>query len=140
MPIEYHIPLTGIKVSTNKIYAGTHWSKRKSAKDGIASFAAVFCRPVQKIKSYPVEIHYKFFFASRPLDTLNTAVMAKCFEDALRSLGILEDDDPKHVAKTSLEVIAISRQKESAQADAHRHENYAPNEDHLILTIKSYAK
>lgn len=102
--IQYKIPITGVKVSTNKIYAGTHWSKRKQIKDNVLDYAAAFCRPLKAVDTYPVEIHYQFLFLSRPLDTLNTAYLAKCFEDSLVSLGVIKDDSPKYVKKTILEV------------------------------------
>lgn len=37
--------------------------------------------------------------------------MAKMFEDAFRTLGILQDDSPKFVNKSVLEVIEIPRSK-----------------------------
>ena len=140
VPIKYVIPLLGLKTSTNKIYAGEHWSKRKQLKDGITSVAAVFCRPVREIGSYPVEICYRFCFVSRPLDTLNCAYMAKAFEDALRSLGILEDDDPAHVARTVLEVDVFPRKKGPSSNDASGAQGDAPNEDQLEITIIPYVR
>lgn len=138
--IKHTIPLLGLKASTNKIYAGEHWSKRKQLKDGIASVAAVFCRPVRSIESYPVEIRYRFCFVSRPLDTLNCAYMAKAFEDAFRSLGILEDDDPAHVARTVLEVDVFPRKKGSSSDDASSAQGDAPHEDQLEVTIVPYVR
>lgn len=140
LPLRFKIPLAGYKFSTNKIYAGSHWGKRKSVKDGIASIAAVFCRPVARIESYPVEIRYRFCFVSRPLDTLNTAAMAKMLEDAFRSLGILEDDDPAHVARTVLEVDVFPRKKGSSSNDASSAQGDAPNEDQLEVTIIPYVR
>lgn len=96
-------------MSTNQIYAGIHWSRRKKIKDDVISFAAAFCRPVQKVDAYPVEITYRFSFASRPLDTLNCAAMAKMFEDALRALGVLEDDSPKYVTRAIIEVVVLPK-------------------------------
>lgn len=101
--ITYHIPLTGLKVSTNKIYAGQHWSKRKESADAILGIARWFCRPIQKIESYPVEICYKFVFVTKALDTTNCSYMVKMLEDALRSLEILKDDSPQYVARTIIE-------------------------------------
>jgi hypothetical protein len=128
----------GLKVSTNKIYAGQHWSKRQSAKDSFASIAAVFCRPVCKIESYPVEIRYRFFFVSKPLDTLNTAYMAKMFEDAFRALGILKEDSPKYVALSVLEVIELGRPKKPQVPLASRAPSNAQDDDYLIIDIYPY--
>ena len=138
LPLKFRVPLAGYKFSTNKIYAGSHWGKRKSVKDGIASIAAVFCRPAQRIESYPVEIRYRFCFVSRPLDTLNTAAMAKMLEDAFRSIGILEEDDPAHVARSILEVDVLPRKKGSAQVHASRSQIDAQNEDYVEITIIPY--
>jgi len=136
--IVYRIPISGLKKSTNKIYAGEHWSKRKEFKDSVLSYAVHFCRPVQRVDTYPVEIRYKFFFTSRPLDSLNTAYLAKCFEDALHSLGVLEDDDPKHVAKSCLEVIKIDKKKTKTAVVGLGPAQNAQNEDWLEITIKEY--
>lgn len=135
--IHYRIPLRGLKVSTNKIYAGEHWNKRKQLKDSLISVAGYFCRPIQKVESYPVEISYRFIFGTRALDTLNCAYMAKMFEDALRSFGVLEDDDPKCVARTVIEVVALPPEKRSKKADAQRPTGNAEDKDWLELTITS---
>lgn len=138
-PVTYRIPLKGIKFSTNKIYAGIHWAQRKSIKDSITGYAGVFCRPIAAIASYPVSIRYQFVFGSQPLDTLNTAAMAKMFEDAFRALGILEDDDPAHVAQSILEVTRINRSKAAKVHGASRAKGHAQDEDYLEITINEYA-
>lgn len=136
--IHYKIPLRGLKVSTNKFYAGIHWTKRKEIKDGIISIARGFCRPILQVKSYPVQIEYRFFFSSRSLDTLNTAVMAKIFEDAFRAFGILQDDSPKFVGKSILEVIEIPKSRGKKKDVVVRSKDNEENEDYLEITIKSY--
>lgn len=133
--IHYKIPLRGLKFSTNKIYAGIHWSKRKEIKDGILSVTAGFCRPILKVKSYPVRIVYRFVFRSRSLDTLNTAAMAKMFEDAFRTLGILQDDSPKFVNKSELEVIEVSRKKGEKQMDGKGSSISKEDEDYVEIDI-----
>ena len=136
--IVYRIPISGLKKSTNKIYAGEHWSKRKEFKDSVLSYAVHFCRPVQRVDTYPVEIRYKFFFTSRPLDSLNTAYLAKCFEDALHSLGVIEDDNPKHVARSVLEVVKLDGKKTAPKSPHVGPAQNAKNEDWLEITIKKY--
>ena len=135
--MRFRIPLLGLKTSTNKIYAGEHWSKRKHLKDSVLSVAGYFCRPAKRIESYPIEIRYRFLFGTRALDTLNTAYMAKMFEDALRTLGILEDDDPKYVARSVLEVDAWPRPKRPQESDASWPKANAQDKDWLELTITS---
>ncbi len=136
--ITYHIPLTGLKVSTNKIYAGIHWTKRKESADAIHSVATGFCRPVQKVQSYPVEIRYKFVFVTRPLDTLNCAYMAKCIEDAFRAIGILEDDSPSYVARTIIEVHEQSKGKSKKRLKSSSKEDAEKEvEDRVEIIINS---
>lgn len=150
LPLTYRIPLTSfqpgkkgkereehLKFSTNKIYAGTHWGKRKSIKDVIARHAEIFCRPAARIVSYPVEIRYRFCFVTRPLDTTNTTALVKMFEDALRAIGILEDDDPSHVVRTIIEVVALrkpKRPKTDVALGASKNESF---EDSVVIHISS---
>src|SRR3990167_5356300 len=142
LPLTYRIPLTSLqegkkgkrkeehlKFSTNKIYAGTHWGKRKSIKDVIARHAEFFCRPAARIVAYPVEIRYRFCFATRPLDTTNTTALIKMFEDALRTIGILEDDDPAHVVRTIIEVVVLRKPKGSKANDSLGTQENEPYED-----------
>ncbi len=133
--IKYTIPLNGIKFSTNKIYAGIHWTKRKEIKDSISSYVFAFCRPVKRVKSYPVEIEYKFLFGTKPLDSLNTAAMAKMFEDAFRAAGILEDDDPRYVKRSILEVNVVPKEEGQKKLSAQRKQANAKNEDSVTISI-----
>ena len=104
--IAFTIPLTqGLKQSTNKFYAGTHWTKRKELKNGFLGNVARVCKKLEQIDSYPIQIRYRFIFETRALDTLNCAIMAKCIEDALVSIRVLKEDDPAHVARTIIEVV-----------------------------------
>lgn len=138
--ISYRIPITGIKASTNKIYAGIHWAKRKELKDSVLSYAVGFCRPVQKAGPYPVEIRYRFVFISRALDTLNCSFVAKMFEDAFRAIGILEDDDPQHVARTILEVVVAPKKKSKKGPHDMGPEKVEKDEDWLEIYIESICK
>lgn len=137
--IKYRIPITGLKISTNKFYAGTsNWNKRKQTKDIVLDYAASFCQPDDPVNSYPVEIGYKFIFSSRALDTLNTAIMAKMFEDALCALKILEDDSPSYVRRSSLEVVKQTAQKGKETHESFGQKGNAKNEDWLEIIIKPY--
>lgn len=136
--IVYRLPISGLKKSTNKIYAGEHWSKRKEFKDSVLSYVMAFCRPIQKVESYPVEIRYKFILRSRAIDTLNGAYLAKCFEDSFRAVGILEDDDPQHVARTILEVVKIDKKKTQKKSSDVGQAPNEKNEDWLEITINKY--
>ena len=85
------------KISLNSIYSGKHWTKRKADKDNYtliikSQFKGVF----SKDKTY--NVHYTFFFKSRPLDTSNTVYMLKMVEDV-----IFEDDSYKIIPKLTIE-------------------------------------
>ena len=131
------MPLTGLKVSTNKIYAGQHWSKRKKDADSIVSIAGWFFRPIQKIESYPVEICYKFFFVSRALDTTNCSYLVKCIEDALRAFEILKDDSPKYVARTIIESYQCAAEKKEKIGGGQGPKNDKKDEDYVEIIINS---
>lgn len=109
--MSFVIPLDGLKQSSNAIYAGQHWAKRKKFADSVHDRVRIICRKFYAIESYPVQILYQFVFASRALDSTNCSYMVKALEDALRSCQLLEDDDPTHVARTIIEVTKKERTK-----------------------------
>jgi len=86
------------KVSTNKIYAGTHWAQRKKIAD--LYHMSLIEHKGHKVTEYPVEITYIFRFKTKPLDSTNCMFMAKCLEDGLIKNGIIEDDSYQHVSFT----------------------------------------
>lgn len=88
------------KVSMNKIYAGFHWSKRKKLADLYHSYMLAFRK--EKVVSYPVDITYEYTFKSKPLDSLNCALVSKMIEDGMVGCGILKGDDPVHVRSSTL--------------------------------------
>lgn len=137
--IAFKIPITHLKQSTNKFYAGQHWTKRKEFKDSISNTAALFCCKFEPITSFPVSIRYRFLFETRALDTLNTAIIAKCFEDAFRALKILPDDTPQFVRETILEVIKLPAKKQGG-AQASKARAKAQQEDWLEVEISSINK
>lgn len=97
--ISLTIPLPE-KVSSNAVYSGMHWTKRKKIADLYHRF--IRSHLVSKALAYPVDIQYDFRFKSRALDTTNCFFMAKMIEDSLVNMGTLDDDDPKHVRATTI--------------------------------------
>ena len=97
------------KISTNKIYAGIHWTVRKKIADLYHMSLIEYKHKNLKVKNYPVTIDYEFIFKKRPLDTLNCAFMGKLIEDSLVMYDILEDDSPKFVKKCSISSIKGDR-------------------------------
>lgn len=88
------------KVSTNSIYAGMHWAKRKKLAD-LYHQSLLEYRKTQ-IVEYPVDINYIFSFKGKLLDTTNCTYMAKMLEDGLVKNGILKADSPEYVAFTGI--------------------------------------
>lgn len=88
------------KISTNKIYAGMHFRSRKKIVDLYHNY--FIDQKGKTIEHYPVDITYIFTFKTRPLDSLNTAFMAKMIEDSLIKHGVLQDDTPEFVESSTL--------------------------------------
>lgn len=89
------------KVSLNKIYAGIHFRQRSQHKQQYH-----LCVLAAKLAPYdgtfPVHIEYHFRLRGSRLDSLNLAYMAKMTEDALVHAGVLPDDDPRYVTRSTL--------------------------------------
>lgn len=91
------------KVSLNSIYSGMRWKAR-------ADLATLYheelleIRGKVKVKTYPVKIRYEFYFRIKPLDSLNTAFMAKMLEDGLVHAKALVDDSIEYVSESTLAV------------------------------------
>lgn len=112
-----------------------HWTKRKEIKDSILSITRGLCRPVKKVGSYPIQISYRFVFSSRALDTLNTAVMAKMFEDSLCAIGVIEGDSPKYVATSILEIIDQREENKKKGISNKGSKINKENEDYVEIKI-----
>lgn len=91
------INLLGLpKTSTNKIYAGMHWTKRKKLKDAYkAIITSQFKTVFPKTNEYEVE--YNFQFKSRALDITNCSFMIKMIEDV-----IFQDDSYKIIKRVTI--------------------------------------
>lgn len=96
---KFTIPLP-LKVTTNDIYKGMHWAKRKKIVDLYHRELIPYRK--NRITGYPVDIAYIFRFKSRPLDTTNCTFMAKMLEDAMVVNGLLEDDSVEYVGSTTI--------------------------------------
>lgn len=81
--------------STNSIYAGVHWAKRKKHKD---EAAAAVKAAVQDLGLGAVEGRVDLVFrprlgkGQRARDTSNNSYSAKMIEDGLVAAGVLVDD------------------------------------------------
>jgi hypothetical protein len=132
----YRFPVERVRQSTNKIYAGVHWGTRKKYKDDIHDLVLEYCKAVE-IKEYPLSIKYYFDFVGNGLDTLNCAFMAKCVEDSFRAIGMLEDDDPPHVAES---IIEVSEYRVNIKSLSAAERSSADLHDWLTVTIRPFKK
>lgn len=91
------------KVSLNSIYSGMRW-KTRSELATLYHEELLEIKGKVKVKTYPVKIRYEFYFRIKPLDSLNTAFMAKMLEDGLVHSKVLVDDAPAYVTESTLAV------------------------------------
>ncbi|MDR5867941.1 RusA family crossover junction endodeoxyribonuclease [Halomonas koreensis] len=108
-----HLFVEYLGPSTNAIYAGVHWAKRKKAKDDAcrATLAAVRAAGIQPV-SGRVDLVFRPRLGKgvRRRDTSNASMTAKLLEDALVKAGVLADDTEAHVRRVILEPAEINRQ------------------------------
>lgn len=89
------------KVSTNKIYAGMHWTARNKLKDLYQMTMMQFKNKTQEL-DYPIDSTYIFTFKGKMLDVSNCTYMVKLLEDGLKVNKIIPDDDAKHVQSITI--------------------------------------
>lgn len=89
------------KVSSNKIYAGAHWSKRNKLKD---SYLLLTKMPFKKLMPVEglVDLTFDFYFTRNALDSSNCSYMAKMLEDCLVEWKVLKNDTIKYVRSIKL--------------------------------------
>lgn len=86
-----HIP----KVSTNKLYAGKHFSYRTQAKSEMYKVVRL---QTKYVIEDPSEISYTFYWTGRVLDSDNNGIIAKMITDILTN----GKDSYKDITKVSL--------------------------------------
>ncbi len=93
--------------SVNAYYSGRHWGWRMRETKRVFGVVQAACaqwkakmrRPLPRFSN--VRIVAKGYFSHHPLDASNICI--KPYEDALRRLGIIPDDDYTHVRSVTLE-------------------------------------
>jgi hypothetical protein len=87
------------KISLNKWYAGTHWTKRKEIKD---NYKLIIKNQFKEVLSKDKHYHVSYYlcFKTRPLDASNCAAMVKLIEDV-----IFEDDNFKIVESITIQSV-----------------------------------
>jgi len=109
MILKYNIPKEW-KVSTNKIYAWVHWTKRKKISDYYHSLSRADCELLKQITK-KVNLDFEFYFKSRYLDSSNCSFMWKCLEDWLVKNWLLKDDTNKYVWKVSYTSVLMDKEQ-----------------------------
>ncbi|HNG59623.1 MAG TPA: hypothetical protein PKZ52_07330 [Cellvibrionaceae bacterium] len=106
------VPFVG--PSTNSIYAGVHWDKRRNQKEQamIALSALGRINPVSK----PVNIEVTPYLGKgkRGYDVSNYSYTYKLIEDAMVKKGILQDDSPQFVRSVKFNAPVRHSEKHSA--------------------------
>jgi hypothetical protein len=87
-----------IKVSTNRIYGGCHWTQRMDFKNAISLVVHKHKDLFYKPNKYPIDLEMTFEFKGRVLDSSNCSYMAKMVEDSMvKKINVLEGDSIKYV-------------------------------------------
>ena len=107
MILKYNLPKQ-YKVSTNAIYSGIHWRKRKQIADYFHNLTRTDCKQLKQITK-KVNIDFEFYFKSRYLDSSNCSFMWKMIEDSLVKNWLLKDDTNKYVWKISFNSMLIEK-------------------------------
>jgi hypothetical protein len=102
--------------STNAIYAGLHWAKRKKAKDDAlkATMATVRSEGVTAAGSR-VDLIFtpQVGKGVRKRDTSNNSMTAKLIEDALVKAGVLKDDTEQYVRNVTMCPARVDRKAQT---------------------------
>lgn len=88
------------KVSTNEIYSGMHWTKRKKLADLYHQSLIEYRN--ERVINYPIDVTYVFKFKGRVLDCSNCSYMQKLLEDGFRHWKIIEDDTTRYIQSITL--------------------------------------
>jgi Holliday junction resolvase RusA-like endonuclease len=90
------------KISTNEIYANSHWAKRKQHKDNyLQAYLCQFKRLGLNFQG-KIDISICFKFKKNALDADNCSYMCKLLIDCIKEAGIIIDDTPKYVGWVSM--------------------------------------
>ena len=86
------------KISTNKIYAGIHWTRRNKHKEAVRGLGYLV---KGKITEFPVKLKFTFKLKGRVLDCSNLSYMGKMYEDMFVKSGLIPDDTPKYISEVT---------------------------------------
>lgn len=112
LPEGFRLFVPYLGPSTNAVYAGLHWGKRKAEKDASRLMVA---NAVRSAGLMPCQSRVDLVFSprlgkgDRMRDTSNYSLTAKLIEDGLVNVGILADDTARHVRRVILEPATVDR-------------------------------
>lgn len=106
-----------IKVSTNEIYSGMNWKKRRIIAEWYHNLTREDCNEIVTIEE-KVDIVMRFYFKTYAFDSSNCSFMAKMIEDSLTKNNALKDDTNKEVWKFTVESVFIP-EKERKKMEWH---------------------
>lgn len=100
--------------STNSIYSGIHWAKRKKHKaDALAAVKASELPPKPFSGMVDLTFTPQMGKGARKRDTSNGSYSAKMIEDALVECGVLQDDTGEFVRNVTCTPAVVDRTKKS---------------------------
>lgn len=87
----------------NEFFSSGHWATRQKMKSKLETSVklCLLASKMQPIRA-PIEIIYEAAFKGRRFDATNLAAGLKMTEDAMRDMGILENDSPIQIPRVSL--------------------------------------
>lgn len=88
--------------STNAIYAGVHFSKRKKIKDSYLWWFKTVKIPKLEKPLTCDNISFNFYFKKRTYDCDNCSYMSKMIIDCLVKNGYFLDDSPKYIKSITI--------------------------------------
>jgi len=97
---KYRVDLP-LKISTNQIYSGVHWTVRNNHKNIYRNNLVYLFKMIPPPK-VPFILNIDFYFKKNVLDCSNCSYLAKLLEDCLIHAGLIADDNPKVIKKICL--------------------------------------
>jgi hypothetical protein len=87
-------------MSWNKLYAGTHWTKRNAEAERVHSLIYLSLSRSQRVPFLEkVNIFITVYFKNRPFDSDNIA--DKFYIDGLKHANVIQEDDLRYVGMTA---------------------------------------
>jgi hypothetical protein len=108
-------------MSWNKIYAGLHWSNRKTEARRVHMAVRTALDPDWPMFDGPVAITVTAYFKNRRLQLDASNIAAKMYEDGL--IGwLIEDDSPQYV-RSMTTISLLDRERPRVEIEVKRYES-----------------